>query len=84
MAAVVDISVGENEELIFEELKGSEKIEVFLRNVYGINTARRHGLDSGYFMDAMKIAKQIPVFKIVRPIDKDTVDEQMKLILESY
>ena len=35
-------------------------------------------------MDAMKIAKQIPVFKIVRPIDKDTVDEQMKLILESY
>lgn len=84
LAAVVDISVGENEELIFEELKGSEKIEVFLRNVYGINTARRHGLDSGYFMDAMKIAKQIPVFKIVRPIDKDTVDEQMKLILESY
>lgn len=84
LAAVIDINVGENEELIFEELKGSEKIEVFLKNIYGINTARRHGLDSRYFMDAMKIAKQIPVFRIIRPIDKDTVDEQMKFILESY
>ncbi len=84
LSVVVDINVGDNEELVFEKLKGSEKIEVFLKNIYGINTARRHGLDSEYFMDAMKIAKQIPVFRIVRPVDKDTVDEQMKLILANY
>lgn len=82
--AVVEISLGDNEDLVFEELKGSEKIQVFLKNVYGINTARRYGLDSRYFMDIMKIVKQIPVFRIVRPVDKNTVDEQMKLILANY
>lgn len=84
LSAVVDISIGDNEELIFEEVDGSEKIEIILKNIYGINTARRYGLDKIFFINALKIAKEIPVFKVIRPVDKDTVDEQMNLILANF
>ncbi len=34
--------------------------------------------------EALKIAKEIPVFKVIRPAHKDTVDEQMNLILANF
>lgn len=84
LSALVDITIGDNESLIFDEVEGSEKMEIILKNVYGINTARRYGLDKIFFMNALKIAKEVPVFKIIRPKDKDTVDEQMNLILSNF
>lgn len=76
-----------NEEVKLEEIKGTEKLNIIMNNIYRIEFLRLIGMESEYFKKCLDMAKKIPVFKIIRPAEGFTIDKQMmeiENIMEKY
>lgn len=83
LGTLVEITVDDIEEVLFKEVFGSEKLNLFLSSIYGSNSVKKHGIDKEYFNMCMRIVRNIPMYKLVRPKDKLTVEKQMNFILDS-
>ena len=76
-----EISVGEVDKVQIEELSGSEKLQNIIRNIFNVYALYYSGgITPTIFKKCMDIGKSIRCFRIVRPKDKFTVDEQINLI----
>ena len=81
LVAIVKLTVGEVDEVTIEELRGSEKLNNIIENIYRGEYIKHLGkMDPIYFKQCVDIAKNIRFFKITRPANKFTVDEQIELI----
>ena len=81
LSAIVKLTVGDVEEVIIEELRGSEKLNNIIENIYrGEYIKYLGGMNPKYFKQCIDIAKNIRFFKITRPLEKFTVDDQIDLI----
>lgn len=78
--SIFQIVVQDTDCVKVEELKGNEKIEYLLENVYFICTERHLGMRPEYFKQCLKMVKDIPFFKIIRPKDRFTIEEQIEEI----
>lgn len=84
LSAIVKLTVGDVEEVTIEELRGSEKLNNIIENIYrGEYIKYLGGMNPRYFKQCIDIAKNIRFFKITRPLDKFTVNDQIKLIEEN-
>ena len=76
-----EISVGEVDKVQIEELSGSEKLQNIIRNIFNVYALYYSGgIPPTIFKKCMDIGKSIRCFRIIRPKDKFTVDEQISLI----
>lgn len=81
LVAIVKLTVGEVDEVTIEELRGSEKLNNIIENIYRGEYINHLGrMDPIYFKQCIDIAKNIRFFKITRPANKFTVDTQIELI----
>ena len=81
LTAIVKLSVGSVEEVTIEELRGGEKLNNIIENIYrGEYIKYLDGMYPKYFKQCLNIAKNIRFFKITRPMNQFTVDEQIELI----
>ena len=80
LSAIFEIMVGYVERVEIRELKGSEKMNTIMKNIYRGYVNEIAGLDREYFKKFLKITKEINLYRIIRPKDKFTVNEQIKLI----
>lgn len=81
LTAIVKLSVGNVEEVTIEELRGGEKLNNIIENIYrGEYIKYLDGMNPKYFKQCLNIAKNIRFFKITRPMNQFTVDEQIELI----
>lgn len=84
LSAIVKLTVADVNEVTIEELKGSEKLNNIIENIYrGEYIKYLGGMNPKYFKQCIDIAKNIKFFKITRPSDKFTVNEQIELIEEN-
>lgn len=81
LGGIFEITVDDAEEVGIVEVLGTEKMKLILRNIYRIEISRLLGLEKEYFNKCLEIAKNIPVYKLIRPRNKFTINEQMELIL---
>lgn len=65
-----------------EEIKGVAKLDYVINNIYRIQLANAIGFNREYFNNIVNISKNLYVYKIIRPNNKFTVNEQMKKILD--
>lgn len=80
---IYEISEADVECVEIIEVLGIEKIKLLLRNIYRIEISKYLGLDSNYINQCLDIAQNIPVYKLIRPSNKFSVNEQMEQILRS-
>ena len=80
LSAIFEVMVGDIEKVEIRELKGSEKMNTIMKNIYRGYVNEIAGLDREYFKKFLKITKEINLYRIIRPKDKFTVNEQIKLI----
>ncbi|MEG0307053.1 MAG: hypothetical protein RR636_03855 [Clostridium sp.] len=81
LSAICEINVGDVEKVQIEEVLGREKFNKIIKNIYRTEyISRMDGMKPSYFKQCMKVAKDIKFFKITRPRDKYTVDEQIQII----
>lgn len=80
MGAICEISIGDNIEVEIKEVKGAEKINSLMKNGYFINVEQHMGIRQEYFLKYLDIVKKIPFYKIMRPRDKFTVNNQVETL----
>lgn len=81
LVAIVKLTVGDVEEVTIQELRGSEKLNGIIDNIYrGEYIKSLGGIQPKYFKKCLEIAKNISFYVITRPKDKFTVHEQIELI----
>ena len=81
LVGIVKLTVGDVEKVTIEELRGREKLNNIIENIYRGEYIKHLGkMDPIYFKQCVDIAKNIRFFKITRPANKFTVDEQIELI----
>lgn len=69
-------------EVKLDEVRGVAKLDYVINNIYRIHLANVMGIDKEYFNNIMNVAKDLKVYKVMRPQNKFTVDEQMNKILD--
>ena len=62
------------------ELQGKNKIISFINSIYGVDIRKYKGINSDFFKMCLDISKSIRIFKIIRPPDIYTVNEQLLCI----
>lgn len=83
LTTIIKITVGDVEEVTIKELKGSEKINNIINNIYrGEYIKHLGGVNPEYFKKCLNIAKNINFYVVTRPKDQFTVDKQIELIEE--
>lgn len=82
LKVIVEIQPAEGTEVSLEELKGQEKIHTVYRNIFGSSARAKIGLNAEYFKKCTEIAKQIPIYRMTRPINQYTVPKQKELLYQ--
>jgi hypothetical protein len=67
LRAVIKIEVGESDEVHFFPLNGAEKLEVLIEQTYRFFLVEDLGLTASHFLQCHSIAKQIEVYRLIRP-----------------
>lgn len=82
IGAICEIKVKECEQVYIEQINAGEKLDLILKNIHMIDWVENLGWDRNYFKECIELSKRIPMYRIIRPKNKFTVDEQIKLIEE--
>jgi hypothetical protein len=78
--ALFELTVGDVKEVKITKINGSEKLNILMKNIYRIDVTGFFGLEPSYFKKCVEIVKNIAFFRIVRPKDGFSVEEQIELI----
>lgn len=81
LAAIVEISIGDSDEVELETLVGIEKIKRIEKNIYCGPLYDNIGFTNSYYQALLLIAKSIKFYCISRPKVGFTVDEQLRMIV---
>ncbi|MGL4992151.1 MAG: hypothetical protein ACRC57_13500 [Sarcina sp.] len=65
------------------EVTGYDKITTILKNIYREEIFAKFGFDKNYFKSVVKLANSIKVYKLYRPENMMTINNQIELIKES-
>ena len=77
MGALFEITIGEGQHVEIEEITGTEKLKLLLKNIYRVEVVHLSGMNPEYFKNCIDIVKTVPCFRIKRPKDKFSVEEQI-------
>lgn len=74
IAALVILEIREDYQLIVQELRGSEKLEYIIKNLYSNVDYRYIGMNTKVFRKCMEFAQKVPIIRIARPAGLNTVE----------
>lgn len=81
LGAVFQVAKGDVSEVCIEEISSSEKVSKIIDNIYRIEFIELlGGLNPQIFKKCVVLAQNIKFYKITRPLNGFTVNEQIKLI----
>lgn len=72
--------VDDDRDVSIHKVNGSEKLDFILDNLYFSKVEKLLGMRPNYFKKCLDLAKSLSLYKIKRPNNKYTVDEQIELI----
>lgn len=83
LSGIFILAVGEEDSSVsMEKVIGCEKINIIMNNIFRVQYAQNVGIKSSYFKSILEIVEKIPVYRLKRPINKFTVEEQINKILD--
>lgn len=79
--ALFEIEQGDTQKVEVVEVTGNEKLQKIIKNVFRIEVLMYSGgVPADYFKKCLQIAKHIKFYKITRPKNQFTVNEQIDII----
>ena len=76
------LSVGDVNEVKVTEMRGKEKLDKLIENIYRIEVLRAIGIQGEHIKQYVDILRQIPMYNMERPRNCFSIDKQIKLIEE--
>ncbi|AET70492.1 serine kinase of the HPr protein, regulates carbohydrate metabolism [Desulfosporosinus orientis DSM 765] len=83
LRAIVEIKVENKEKAMLKKVNGIDRIRCIKNNIYCILLYEKIGLSSGFIEQYINIAKNISVYRLIRPEGQFTVEEQIKLVVNA-
>ena len=81
LEAIFELSVGDVEKVEIEEVLGASKINKILENIFRIEILQfAGGIDPSYFKKCLNIAKNTRLYKITRPKNVFSVEDQIHFV----
>lgn len=74
------LSEGNVNEVTVKEVKGSEKLKLVLNSIFRVSIFNQIGITKSYLNKCLSIAKEVPMYKIVRPSNIISTDRQIQII----
>lgn len=79
--ALFEIEQGDTQKVEVVEVTGNEKLQKIIKNVFRIEVLMYSGgVPADYFKKCIEIAKHIKFYKITRPKNQFTINEQIEII----
>lgn len=79
--ALFEIEQGDTQKVEVVEVTGNEKLQKIIKNVFRIEVLiYSGGVPADYFKKCLQIAKHIKFYKITRPKNQFTINEQIEII----
>lgn len=75
LKAIFEIKKADVSDVVFEEVTGSEKLKIITDNIYCVFYVKNMPMEPESMIRYLKIAKDIKVFRVLRPEGKDTLAE---------
>ena len=83
LEAVFELVVGDVDEVKIEEILGANKMNKLIENVFRIDMLTyAGGMEPKYFKQCLDIAKSTKMYRITRPKDVFSVEDQISLVRE--
>ena len=83
LEAIFELAVGDVDEVKVEEILGANKMNKLIENVFRIEMLTyAGGMEPKYFKQCLDIAKSTKMYRITRPKDVFSVEEQISLVRE--
>lgn len=82
LKAIFQLSVDDVDDVKVEELTGSKKLEILMKNIYRVEILEIIGINNEYFRKCLSVASNIHLYKIIRPKGKFSIDRQIEVIEE--
>lgn len=80
LGSIVEISISSTPNVQLEEVKGTEKLSILLKNIYRSSIWSYLPMPPSYFKQCMAILNQAAIYKLQRPEGIYTVEEQIELL----
>jgi hypothetical protein len=80
LGAICEVALGNDDDVKIQEIMGKDKLVSLMNNVYRIEILKSVGISPNYFSKCLEIVKSIPFYRISRPKDKFTVNQQISAI----
>lgn len=75
LKAIFEIKRADVENVVFEEITGSEKLQIITENIYCVFFVKNMPMEPQSMLRYLKIAQEVKVFRVLRPEGKDTLQE---------
>lgn len=82
LAAIFELVVGDVDNVEIINVTGSEKILRMMKNIYLIDVTQYSGMENSFFKKCIEIANKTPYYRIIRPKEGFSVEQQIELIIE--
>lgn len=82
LSAIFELGLDESNCVEIIETFGIDKLNSLLRNIYRVEYLRMVGIKSDYLKKCLKVAKDTEFFKLLRPRDVFSLDDQIRLVKE--
>lgn len=82
IGSVIELAVGED--MLLEEVAGTKGLEILLRNTYRPMLIQPLGFAEGQFKSCSGIVKQAKIYRMTRPQNIITVEEELELIIDTF
>ena len=80
LGAIIELTSDDCDCVEIEEVNGLDKIEMLMKNIYRIEITKKSGIYDKYLRKCIHIAKQVPFYRLKRPIGRLSVKEQIDII----
>jgi hypothetical protein len=80
LGSIIELTVGDVDEVKIAEMKGSEKLKVIYKNIYRKEFIDDTGLRPAYFKNFINVVKKVSLYRITRPKDIFSIERQIELI----
>lgn len=85
LTSIVKLTVGDVDKVTIEVVKGHEKLNLIMKNVYRQEfLGVMGGMSSVFIKKCIDIAKHITCYKVTRPKEGFTVNEQINIIEDTF
>jgi hypothetical protein len=80
LASIYELTIGDSKKVEIVQVTGREKIKLLYENIFRIGYTKEIGLSPFYYKNYIQIVQKATVYRITRPRDRFTVEQQIDLI----